>query len=179
VRLRDESGYSLFEAIAVMAILGTIVGAMTTLFVSGSRAQVQMNERFQAQNNTRLALDRMRRDVHCSSAAAATTTLVTLTNSCLTEGSVTWCTAASGTRFELRRLAGAGTCSTAGRVLAENLVNGTVFQYQAPSISNLGKLRVDLRVQLPSMQTDYRLCDLLVLRNTTRQGSTGTAVPAC
>jgi Tfp pilus assembly protein PilV len=179
MRHADERGQGLVEVIVVLVILATIVGAMTSLFVSGSRAQVEMNERFQAQNKTRLALDRMRRDVHCSSTAAAAATSVTLTNPCITEGSVTWCTVANGARFDLRRLPGAGTCTTAGQVFAESLVSGSIFQYQAPSISNLGKLRVDLQVQLDSMQTPYRLCDLLVLRNTTRSGSSGTAVPAC
>ncbi len=179
MRLRDEAGYGLVEAVATLAILGTVIGAVTSLFVSGSRAQVQMNERFQAQNSARLAIDRLRRDVHCSSAATASATSATLTNACLTQSSVTWCTVASGGDFQLRRLAGAGTCATGGRVFAESLTSGAVFMYQAPSISNLGKLRVDLRVQLDSMRTPYRLCDLLVLRNTTRQGSTGAATPTC
>ncbi len=179
MRLRDETGYGLVEAIATLAILGTIIGAITSLFVSGSRAQVQMNERFQAQNTARLALDRLRRDVHCSSSAVVSATSATLTNSCLAPGSVTWCTVASGSRFKLRRLAGAGTCATGGRIYADWLSTGNVFTYQPPSIANLGKLRVELRVRLASMKTDYRLCDLLVLRNTTRQGSTGAATPSC
>lgn len=180
MQLRSEAGYGLVEVIATLAILGTVIGAVTSLFVSGSRAQVQMNERFQAQNAARLAIDRLRRDVHCSSAAVTSTTSATLTNSCLNPTSVTWCTVAAGDgTFQLKRLHGAGTCATGGRTYAESLTSGDVFTYQAPSIANLGKLRIELRVQLDSMKTPYRLCDLLVLRNTTRQGSTGAATPTC
>ena len=39
------------------------------LFVSASHAQVDMNNRFQAQQNARLALDGLRREIHCASAA--------------------------------------------------------------------------------------------------------------
>ena len=138
MRLRDESGYGLVEAIATLAILGTVIGAVTSLFVSGSRAQVQMNARFQAQNAARLAIDRMRRDVHCSSSAVASSTSATLTNACLNPTSVTWCTVAAGDgTFELKRLHGSGTCSTGGRAYAESLTTGNVFTYQAPSIANL------------------------------------------
>jgi prepilin-type N-terminal cleavage/methylation domain-containing protein len=184
VRPGDERGYTLVEAIAVLAILGTILGAITTLFVSGSRAQVEMNERFEAQNTARLALDRLRRDVHCANGATgASSTSVTLTyaaTGCNGGVSITWCTTAgaNGT-FRLLRLNGAGTCTTGGRGFADWLTTSAVFTYQAPSISSLGKLRADIRVKLRQMQSEYRLCDALVLRNTIRQGSAGAAAPPC
>jgi prepilin-type N-terminal cleavage/methylation domain-containing protein len=184
VRLDDERGYSLVEMLAVLAILGTIVGAITTLFVSGSRAQVEMNQRFEAQNTARLALDRLRRDVHCANGTSGTsTTSVTLTyaaTGCNGGVSITWCTGA-GTNgsFKLFRLSGAGTCATAGREFADWLTTGAVFTYQTPSVSSLAKLRVDIRVKLVQMKSEYRLCDALVLRNTIRQGSAGTAAPPC
>lgn len=168
----------------MLAILGTILGAITTLFVSGSRAQVEMNERFEAQNTARLALDRLRRDVHCANGATGTSsTSVTLTYAaagCNGGVSITWCTAA-GTNgaYRLLRLNGSGTCTTDGREFADWLATSAVFTYQAPSLSSLAKLRVDLRVKLRQMQSEYRLCDALVLRNTLRQGSAGASAPPC
>lgn len=185
MRLRHEGGYGLVEAIATMAILGTVLGGITGLFVSGSRAQVGMNQRFQAQNQARLALDRIRRDVHCSSvgtSADATTVTLTMPTGCIASGSVTWCTVPVGgstTRYELRRLAGAGTCAADGHLLADHLVTGSVFTYQAQSISSLAKLRADIQVKLDQMKTRYRLCDVLVLRNSNRTGSSSSTAPPC
>jgi hypothetical protein len=185
VGLRHEGGYGLVEAVATMAILGTVLGGITSLFVSGSRAQVEMNQRFQAQSQARVALDRIRRDVHCSSvgqAADATTVTLTMPTGCIASGSVTWCTVSVGgstTRYQLRRLTGVGTCSTDGSLLADHLVTGSVFTYQPQSLSSLAKLRADIQVKLDQMKTRYRLCDVLVLRNSARTGSSSTTAPPC
>jgi prepilin-type N-terminal cleavage/methylation domain-containing protein len=69
-RLAESGGYSLSEMIVVMAILGVVLAALVQLFVSGSHAQVDMSNRFQAQQNARLALDKLRREIHCTSATA-------------------------------------------------------------------------------------------------------------
>jgi prepilin-type N-terminal cleavage/methylation domain-containing protein len=66
-RLRDERGFTLLELLASMTILMTVMGGLTALMVSGTASQVEMNRRFQAQTEARLGLDRMRRDIHCSS----------------------------------------------------------------------------------------------------------------
>ena len=47
--VRREDGTSLIELVTVMLILGTILGALTTAFVQGSRAELDSNNRFQAQ----------------------------------------------------------------------------------------------------------------------------------
>jgi hypothetical protein len=56
--------------IVVVAILLVVVGALAQLFVSASRAQTDMSNRFQAQQNARLALDKLRQETHCASDAA-------------------------------------------------------------------------------------------------------------
>jgi prepilin-type N-terminal cleavage/methylation domain-containing protein len=66
-RLAGARGYTLVELLTVMSILAVVMTGLTTLFVQGSNAEVDMNRRFQAQQDTRLALDRMRRDAHCAS----------------------------------------------------------------------------------------------------------------
>jgi prepilin-type N-terminal cleavage/methylation domain-containing protein len=70
-RLAAEDGYSLIELIVVLAILLIIVTALTQLFVSASTAQVDMTRRFEAQQDMRLALDKLRREIHCASDATA------------------------------------------------------------------------------------------------------------
>jgi prepilin-type N-terminal cleavage/methylation domain-containing protein len=70
-RLAAESGYSLSEMLVVLAIIGIVLGALTQLFVSASTAQVDMTRRFEAQQNARLALDKLRREIHCASEAKA------------------------------------------------------------------------------------------------------------
>ena len=42
---RDESGFSLIELLVVMAIVGVILGGLTTAFVSSSKAEAGLNQR--------------------------------------------------------------------------------------------------------------------------------------
>ena len=74
LRLRDERGFSLIELVFVMAILGTVMAGVTTVFISGSRAELSVNNRFQAQESARLAMAALRNDVHGACAGAVTTT---------------------------------------------------------------------------------------------------------
>ena len=63
---RAENGYSLVEMVTVMAIMGIVLAGLTQIFTSASKADIDMSNRFQAQQNTRLALDKLRTDVHCA-----------------------------------------------------------------------------------------------------------------
>ena len=45
----EEQGYSLVELVITMAILGVIMGAIATLFVSGIFSQTDLDQRFQAE----------------------------------------------------------------------------------------------------------------------------------
>jgi prepilin-type N-terminal cleavage/methylation domain-containing protein len=90
-RLREERAYSLVELVTVMAIMSIVMTGITTVFVQGSNAELDMNNRFQAQTSVRLALDKLRQDVHCSSAVTNPATLtaqgspvslITLTDPC-------------------------------------------------------------------------------------------------
>ena len=112
-RLAESGGYTLTEMLVVLAILGIVLAALVQLFVSASNAQVDMNNRFQAQQNARLALDGLRREIHCASAvppdtagdvaSRATSITITLrlatycpTNTTACTGDVTWCTKDDG-----------------------------------------------------------------------------------
>src|SRR4029450_3256110 len=71
-RLRGDRGYTLVELLVVLAIFTTVVTALVSLFTSGGRAGLAITRRFEAQQNARLALDRMRRELHCASGITAT-----------------------------------------------------------------------------------------------------------
>jgi prepilin-type N-terminal cleavage/methylation domain-containing protein len=174
-RLLDERGYSLVELIVVCAILAIVLGSLTTAFVSGTRAEIDLNRRFQAQQNARLALDKIRREAHCASSATVTASTVTfvLQAQCPSSGgsttSVTWCTAGSGLRWGLYRRTGT-SCSSVDIKKADYLTTGSVFSYVAQSTSSLAKLRVDFPVDIDTSSTagTYRLIDGLALRNSSR-----------
>jgi type II secretory pathway pseudopilin PulG len=178
--LSSEHGYSLIELLWVMILMGTIMTALTAIFVSGTKSEVALNDRFRAQQGVVVSLDRLRRDVHCASAATASSaTAVTLAVPCAPGGVVKWCTTGTSARYTLHRLATSATCGSTSPPYAEYLTTGSVFSYEPASINNLARLRVDLPAQLPAMKTPYRLCDTLVMRNSYRVGSPGTPVPAC
>jgi prepilin-type N-terminal cleavage/methylation domain-containing protein len=178
-RLASERGYSLSELIVVLAILGIVVGALTQLFVSASTAQVDMTRRFEAQQDMRLALDKLRREIHCANAIIgappSSSIVISLGSYCPSNGTgaaadVTWCTKGSGGRFALWRYNGTA-CSGTGRKEADYLTIDQVFTaYAPPASGGLGKLSVILPVDLtPSdAKARYVLQDDIALRNTLR-----------
>ena len=127
---RREGGYTLVEMLLVMSILGLVMGGLTTLFVHASNAELDMNRRFQAQQDARVALDRLRRDLHCaSSASSSSATSVTVNDPCVSGGVLTWCTAALNGRTQLFRNIGS-SCSTSAPKYADYLLSGrTYFAY--------------------------------------------------
>ena len=183
-RLRGERGYTLVEMLTVLVIMSVVITSLTTVFVQASNSETDMNNRFQAQLTARLALDKLRREVHCAAVGTPTgvssSVTITLASYCKTgSGSITWCTRSSGTNtYALYRVVGT-TCSW-GVKWADNLVASAtaspcsgalcVFNYTAQSLTTLAKLSVDFPVNTnPSKTVDlYELTDDIVLRNSTR-----------
>lgn len=182
-RLRREAGYSMIEMLIVLSIMGVVMTGLTTVFVSGSKGENDMNRRFQAQQETRLALDRIRGDIHCSTSATLTTVAGTPTTykttltapsgaSCAT---VSWCTVSAGgssTRFALYRQVGA-TCGSASPAVkvADYLTVANAFPTYTPqSTASLASLGVDFEVSIKgsSSVNNYGLADTIFLRNSTR-----------
>ncbi len=169
IRPRGEDGYSLVELIAVMAILVTVVTSITSLFVAGARSQLELNRRFEAQQSVRIATDRMRREVHCATSVtftSAASVTVALPATCPTTGgsaqNIVYDTSLVSTgRYKIRR---------AGVVIGDYLTSGSVFSYTAPSTSTLGKLHLNLPVNIRQNEgwKTWRLETDIVLRNTTR-----------
>jgi prepilin-type N-terminal cleavage/methylation domain-containing protein len=176
--LGRQSGYSLVELITVMAILGTILGGLTTAFVQGSAAELHANRRVQAQLEATAAFDRLRRDIHCAREATVTDAGATLSLSGCGTGSVSWraCSSDSGTGYALYR--NATSCQPsgklAGRLYADylsltGLARSVLFAYSTP-VASLTKVVVDVRVNVPGADAveAFELVDEIVLRNSVR-----------
>jgi Tfp pilus assembly protein PilW len=172
--LRNEAGHTLPELITAMAILLIVLGGLATMFHAGIRAELRASREFQAQQNARMALDRIRRELHCASAtsapngAAVSTITVTLPAICPgPDTSVTYATqtVASG-RWRLVRTPSSGSPVT----VADYLTADSPFTYYVPAGGSLGRLRVDIPVNLnpTDASTEWRLTDDIVLRNTSR-----------
>lgn len=143
-RLGDEGGQSLVELLVVTVILATVVGGLTTLFAAGINADADQNRRFQAQQDARLALDEMRREIHaaCTVSNPATyntwessVTFYMATDSCVSGShSVTYCVVslANPVRYALFRNVGTA-CGATNQKLADYLVAQNVFAYLPPN----------------------------------------------
>lgn len=168
---RAEQGYTMIELLISMAILGTITSAVTVLFLQASTAEVDMNRRFKAQQDARVAVDRMRREIHCakaiSPAGVSASITVTVAGVCPTAvGGVdtnhTYDVVSSDGRFKLRR---------DNIVLADYVAEQNAFNYTAPVTgTSLGKLQVTLPINITPADKgkEWRLVADIVLRNTTR-----------
>jgi prepilin-type N-terminal cleavage/methylation domain-containing protein len=94
-----ERGYTVVELLTVLALLSVILGAIVVSFTVGLREEVSQSRRESAYATARLALERMRLDIHCASggedsveANAYGGFTLTLTESPSTAGSG-WCPA--------------------------------------------------------------------------------------
>ena len=114
--LRCQSGYTLIELMTVMAILGIVLSGLTAMFHPEMRAEVRASREFQAQQNARLAMDKIRRELHCANAISApngtavASVTVTLPAACPgTAATVTYATQTVATgRWRLTRAEDAG-----------------------------------------------------------------------
>jgi prepilin-type N-terminal cleavage/methylation domain-containing protein len=186
----DERGYSLVELLTVIIILGFVMGSLTTVFVTASNGELDMNRRFQAQENARLVMDKLRREIHCASAVSpsgsSSSITITMPSQCPTSGgftSVRWCAlappGAQAGRYALYRST-AATCTTSNGVRwADYLTTPSVFSYTIQSSQSLGSLGVALVVNAKPGSTHgtFHLSDAIVLRNSSRTCITGSPLP--
>jgi prepilin-type N-terminal cleavage/methylation domain-containing protein len=180
-----EQGYSLIELLVTMVILSIVLASLTTVFISGSSAEASLNRRFQAQQNARMGLDRIRTDIHCASLAQAQTIntypgLKLAVGNCLAATpTISWCevlVTASPPRYALYRstTTGATTCtsSDAARLLvADYLTTSTAFTTATIPQYTLQRVGVDFKVSVNATSSTsevYELTDSIVARNATR-----------
>jgi prepilin-type N-terminal cleavage/methylation domain-containing protein len=172
--LRGQAGHTLTELITALAIMSIVLGGLGTMFRAGMRAEVKANREVQAQQNARLALDRLRQELHCAneiSAAngvAVSSISVTLPAVCRgADTTVTYTATSVATgRWKLTRTGDSSALST----VADHLSSATPFTYWAPASGTLGRLSVDIPVNVnpTDTSTQWRLQDDIVLRNTSR-----------
>lgn len=130
------------EMLTVLAIMGVIVGGIATIFVAGINADADQTRRYQAQQDARVSLAKMTREVHAACTISAPNTYNTWTNSvtiyfpadsCASgTRSVTWCTKASGSLYALYRGVGT-TCAAATTQYADFVTAANVFVYLPPN----------------------------------------------
>jgi prepilin-type N-terminal cleavage/methylation domain-containing protein len=190
--LAREGGYSLPELLVVTAILGVVLGSLTTVFVTASHGELDMNRRFQAQEQARLALDKLRREIHCATAVSpsgnSSSITLTMPSQCPTAGGATtvrWCVltlnADTGARLALYRSTAATCTAATGVKWADYLRSASIFTYTVQSSSSLGSLAVALVVNTRTNLTvgTFRLSDTIVLRNSSRTCIAGSPSPPC
>lgn len=177
---RSERGYTLVEMLVVMSILGVVIAGLTSVFVSGSHAELDLNRRFQAQQEARLAMDKIKVDLHCASAAEVDATagyLKIAEDNCSTNH-VTYCALTSplmSSRYALYRTTNVTstrcTSSDANMVkVADYLTRSTgLWTFNAPD-GLLEMISIDFPVSVnPTAGRDvYELKDTAVARNSLR-----------
>jgi Tfp pilus assembly protein PilW len=185
-RLGREEGQTVIEMITTMAMLSFVMAAVAALFVSGLHAQTDMDQRFQAQQNARLALTAIRSDIRRSCVApqvyatpASGTTLasgvfgakVVLASVCsngVATSNVTWCADSStgAAPFGLYRQTGTACAFNNGVKRADQLKANAVF-----ALSTTSGQRPSLTVSFPvdaNLSTTvgtYTLGDTVMARN--------------
>jgi prepilin-type N-terminal cleavage/methylation domain-containing protein len=175
-RVREERGFTLVELLTVLAMLVIVVATLSSVLISANNTEREMTRRFGSQVNARIALDKLRREIHCASSVSPTGTgssiTIVLGSRCPFAGgsTVNWCTQSSGGgQYALyRRVTSA--CDTTGTKLVDYLTLANVFTVTPSTSSSLAYVSVDLPVDTMQQSglSDYRLTDDIVLRNSTR-----------
>ena len=185
-RLSREEGQTVIELITTMAMLSFVMAGVAILFTSGLHAQTDMDQRFQAQQNARLALTSMRSDIRNSCVApqvyatpASSTVLasgvygakVVLASACsagVATSNVTWCVDSStgAAPFGLYRQTGTACAYNNGAKRADQLTTSADF-----ALSTTSGVRPRLTVNFPvdaNLSTTngvYTLSDSVMARN--------------
>jgi prepilin-type N-terminal cleavage/methylation domain-containing protein len=149
-----EGGFTLVEMIMAMVILVIVITSLTAVLVDSSKAELDADRRFHAQEEARLVLDKARRELHCAQAVTVVDhgaavgagvsgngVYATLNGYCPTSGLpnptdtlyVTWCTSASSLEsgdyalYRLTSQASQPACATTGVKWADYLTTRTPF----------------------------------------------------
>lgn len=177
-RVRAQDGFTLFELLITLAILVTVIGALTGALVSASNTQVDMNNRSQTQAEARLALTKLTREIHCAqqiqdsgggtlTATQVTGITVTLPAGCPTGGAaavtVRWCTVTNGGTYDLYRYTNAPCGSVGGVRWATSLVTPTPFSMPTPGAAgeHYPLVHVELKVNTRGAASTLGTYDLI------------------
>jgi type II secretory pathway pseudopilin PulG len=186
------------ETLVVMTLLLIVIGALADGFTSATKTETDQTARADDQEAARQALDRLRKDIHCASAASVTPnssggqTLNLTVNPgycvAVTTGGqagvnlsdgVQWCTipiGTSGTRFGLYRTI-VHACDAADAVFqVDHVTQANVWTPACgPNDSHLQAVAIDLPVNRDAATRPgrtYELTDSISLRNDTATSGT-------
>jgi len=192
-RLLGQAGYTLIETLVVMSLLLIVIGSIADAFSSASRTEVDQTHRADDQEAARLTLQRLRRDIHCASAARVQQTtyangttgfILNLSvdpNICIavttsSSNTVQWCTVqkdSAGHRFGVYRTI-SGDCSASDAVFQVDYVTtAQIWSMYCPP-TGLQAVATDMPVNrdpLTRSERTYELKDTIALRNDSVLGS--------
>ena len=192
-RALGQAGYTLMETLVVMSILVIVIGAIADGFTSASKTQTDQTARASDQQSARQALERLRKDIHCASAAAVglnaqggdTLNLTVDPGQCLavTAGGgagylgsdgVQWCTvpvAGSPSRDKMYRSIGSAGDAADAVFQVDYGTRADVWEFRCgANESHLESIGIDLPVNrdvLTRPDRTYELTDEIALRNDT------------
>jgi Tfp pilus assembly protein PilW len=182
-RLAQEEGMTLIELLWTLGILAFVMSGIIAVFVSGLRSEFDMNQRFEAQQEARLALQRIRTDLRtaCTESLSSNTVLLGFCSNSTTTWSstplsyTTWCARSEGgtpPHYGLYRESASdpGGCATpAGTGIREAdwLTTASVFTCAITPAGARPELTVSVPVDADPAKTGgvYKLSDTILLRN--------------
>jgi type II secretory pathway pseudopilin PulG len=132
-----------------------IVGVVADLTISALHSQSDQTNRLTAQQDVRLAVDRMKRQIHCGQTATTggggATLTVTMNSSCSTTGTVIWCVVAgSGGLYTLK--SGSVCDATHGTPLIKTVTSPTPF-----TVTPAGTTGTSLRANVDALGGSFSL----------------------
>ena len=162
---QDEQGITLVEMLIVMVVMGILMAGLANVFISGTRAQYDLNTRLNAQQNARIALNRLEYEGRCATTAtilgSGADVSFSLPAQCVHgTGTVTWCVV-SGL---LRRYTGA-SCTGTSVIFVSDISSATPFSLITVS-GYLPRLAINL-VSTPAgrVADSFTVTDTIALRN--------------
>jgi prepilin-type N-terminal cleavage/methylation domain-containing protein len=190
-RLIGQAGYTLIETLVVMTLLVIVIGSVADAFSSASKVEVDQTARANDQESARVTLQRLRRDLHCASAAQVqrtrdssgaivsplgyTLNLAVDPNICVAvttsaSNTVQWCTVQkdpAGKRYGVYRTI-SGDCNATDAVFQVDFVTKPDIWTMVCPPSGLQAVAVDMPVNRDPVTRagrTYELQDTISLRN--------------
>ena len=176
VTLKSAAGFSLIELLVVMVVLSIILGTLTASFSAAFAGEGRAFAQATAEENARMALNRIRLDIHCATSVSTTLDgLVTLGEDSACPGlkgatSVKWCTKKySDNRWRLYRETGPN-CGDSSMLMVDHLVLANPWSLVTCLPKRAQALGVQFYVNVTpgKPQNGYKLGDEIALRNSVR-----------
>lgn len=163
-RSAEEAGFTLVELLVAMVLTAIVMIGVVNIFISGTRAGADANARVDAQQNTRLALDRLEFEGRCSSSASIVSAGAgvdfTLPSQCShATGDVTWCVVGR----VLARYLSSG-CTGSGQTFVSGVTSAAPFSLVTVS-GALPRLEIAITVDTGGRSDASTLTDTIALRN--------------